>query len=290
MARGNIISKIESTLPFLSTTEQKLAKYILENPKKILSMSTKELASHSGVSEATLIRFTRKLDIDGYSNFKLNLSADLAPSPTSTIPINMNPNDTPIEIYKKLATFTITSIEATGETLVQKDIEKAVNLIYTTYHNNRRIYLSGIGASSTLARELQIKLMRLNIPVIYYEDTHLQLESNLNMQKNDLFICFTTLGKSIQSHQFIDIANEKKANIILITQYGNHKLADKADVTLFTSSVENNLRLASQTAIIVQSMIIDTLFLALALRDLDKIESDVNDTKKVFEKLGYYSN
>ena len=139
-------------------------------------------------------------------------------------------------------------------------------------------------------KQLQIKFMRLNIPVIYYEDVHLQLESNLNMAEDDLLICFTTLGKSVQSHQYINIANQKKAKIILITQYGNQELASKATVTLFVSAVENNLRLASHTALIVQSLIVDTLFLSLALDNLPEIQEGVAEKNRIFSELGYNMN
>ena len=161
--------------------------------------------------------------------------------------------------------------------------------IHTNEHK-RKIYLSGLGASSTLVKQLQIKFMRLNIPVIYYEDVHLQLESNLNMAEDDLLICFTTLGKSVQSHQYINIANQKKAKIILITQYGNQELASKATVTLFVSAVENNLRLASHTALIVQSLIVDTLFLSLALDNLPEIQEGVAEKNRIFSELGYKMN
>lgn len=167
-------------------------------------------------------------------------------------------------------------------------MDAAVELIYHTYQSGHRIYLSGVGASSVLAQQLRIKLMRLDIPSIFFEDTHLQLESNINMKKDDLLICFTTLAKSVQNHQFIQLANERNAKVILITQFGNQKLADKATVTLYTSCVENNFRLTNQTPIIVQSIIIDTLFLALALKDLPKIVGDVEEAKEIFDQLGYY--
>lgn len=288
MQENNLLSKLESMMPFLSNAEQSLGHFILEHSDDILTMSTKELSQKSGVSEATLIRFTKKLGLNGYTEFKLTLSADLASNERQAIPVNVTEKDHSLEIYEKLAAFTITSIEATGKTLTSESMDAAVELIYHTYQSGHRIYLSGVGASSVLAQQLRIKLMRLDIPSIFFEDTHLQLESNINMKKDDLLICFTTLAKSVQNHQFIQLANERNAKVILITQFGNQKLADKATVTLYTSCVENNFRLTNQTSIIVQSIIIDTLFLALALKDLPKIVGDVKEAKEIFDQLGYY--
>lgn len=144
-----------------------------------------------------------------------------------------------------------------------------------------------MGASTVLIKELQIKMMRLNIQTIFYEDIHLRLEACTNLKKNDLFICFTTLGSSVENYELIDIAYNKGAKIIVVTQYGNTKIAEKADITLYTSIIENNLRLASQTSIVLQSMVIDALFLTIALKNYDNISKDVQDTKKLFHELGH---
>lgn len=288
MQTQEILRKLESMMPFLSSTEQKIGRYILDHPSEIVTMSTKELSAKSNVSEASLIRFTRKLGVDGYTEFKLLLSAELASEKSYPSPVDVSEEDSAIEIYKKLASFSIASIESTEKTLDAKSLDAAVNLIYEAKKNHRQIYLSGMGTSSVLAKEFQIKLMRLNITSTFYEDIHLRLEASSLMKQDDLLICFTALGKSIQNQQLIQLANEKKAKVILITQYGNTKLAENADVTLYTSIIENNFRLTSQTSITVQSIIIDTLFLALALKDFSKIQSEVNDTKKLFHKIGYY--
>lgn len=294
MQTKNVISRLESMMPFLTGKEKVLGEYILAHLQEILLLPLKELSAEAGVSEATVIRFVRKIGCDGYASFKLalsaNLSADFYNEHSDLILENVVPTDSPDSILKKVSAFVIASIQSTMEQVDSEELEKAVHLIRRTHRENHRIYLSGLGASSTLVRQFQIKLMRLNIPVIYYEDIHLQLESNLNMQEDDLLICFTTLGKSAQSHQFIEIANQRNANILLITQFGNQDLASKSTVTLFASAVENNLRLASHTALIVQSLIIDTLFLALAMDDLADIKEKILEKNRIFAELGYTTN
>lgn len=290
MENHNILSKLESMMPFFSNAEKKLGSFILENPKDVLNMATSEIAKKSGVSEASVIRFTRKLGLNGYTDLKLTISANLQSSSQPSLLSDMSPKDSPFEIYKKLSAFTITSIQTSEDVLNEEALQKATDLIYQAKLKHKRVYLSGVGASSILASQIQMKLMRLNIPTIFFEDSHLQLESTTYMRKDDLLICFTTLGKSLQINQHIDIANKVKAQVLLITQYGNQKLAEKADVTLFISAVENNLRLTSQTALTVQTMVIDTLFLAIALKDFNHIKKDVEKTKEIFYQLGYYTH
>lgn len=288
----DIISSLESVMPFLSAKEKKLGHYVLEHRQEILQLTLKEVSLQASVSEATVIRFARRLGCEGYSDFKLSLSASLSATNGNSDLIldKIISDDSPNTVLKKMGAFIITSIQSTIDIIDPNELEKAIKLIQKTSSENHKIYLSGMGASSSLVKQLQIKFMRLNIPAIYYEDAHLQLESTLNMTKDDLLICFTTLGKSVQSHQYINIANRKNANIILITQFGNQDLANKSDVTLFVSAVENNLRLASHTALIVQSLIVDTLFMSLALKRLPEIQKDVEEKNQIFSEMGYYVN
>jgi DNA-binding MurR/RpiR family transcriptional regulator len=54
----------------LTPKGQILGKYILENPRKAVFMTTKELAETCEVSEATVVRFVGALDYDGYGAFQ----------------------------------------------------------------------------------------------------------------------------------------------------------------------------------------------------------------------------
>ncbi len=289
MSTVNLLSRIESSLPFLSDTDKRLADYIMKNPADVVSMSTKALAKASDVSEAAVIRFAKKIDMDGYTDLKLQLSADLAADKNFPTPTDIKESDSTHDIYKKLAAFTVASIESTAKTLDPKALDAAVDLIHSAAQDGKKIYLNGLGTSSILAKEMQVKLMRLGIQSIFYDDPHLRLESLTLIGEGDIFICFTALGKSEANQQNIQLAHDRGADIILITQFGNHKLAEKSTVTLFTSITENNLRLISQTSFTVQSIIIDALFMGLATKDYEKIKQEVVETKAIFSEMGYYT-
>ena len=287
MKNSDLLLRIESSMPFLSKSEKKVGEYILNNPKKVADMSTQSLSTACQVSEPTLIRFTRKLGFNGYREFKLQLSANLVSKQLENTPVRVDINDSAQEIYEKLTAFTIASLKSTVNTIDGNDLETAANYIYLASQKKHQIFLSGMGASTVLIKEFQIKMMRLNIQTVFYEDIHLRLEACTNLKKDDLFICFTTLGSSKENYELIDIANSRNAKIIIITQYGNSKTSEKADITLYTSVIENNLRLASQTSIVLQSMIIDTIFLIIALKDYKTISKDVQETKELFHRLGH---
>ena len=141
MKSTQILSKIESTMPFFSKTEKKLGEYILNKPESVIKMSTKELAKACDVSEPTLIRFTRKLGLSGFKDFKLSLSAEIATDQVYKGPVEVNLNDSALEIYNKLAAYTILSINSTSYTLKDSDFDAVVEEIWTAHNNKKQIFL-----------------------------------------------------------------------------------------------------------------------------------------------------
>jgi DNA-binding MurR/RpiR family transcriptional regulator len=71
MTKKNIsLNKIINTNYSKLTSKGKmLAEYVLSNPDKAVFMTTRELAAAVGASEATVVRFVRKLKYDSYATF-----------------------------------------------------------------------------------------------------------------------------------------------------------------------------------------------------------------------------
>ncbi|MDX8416349.1 MurR/RpiR family transcriptional regulator [Absicoccus intestinalis] len=290
MNSNDILVKIDSIRPFFSNTEMKIADTVLEDPKNVILLSTKAFSEKCGVSEPSLIRFTKKLGLSGFKEFKLMLSATLGSQSTELYPMNIYESDSPLEVYEKLSTYIIASIQSTQDTLNNEDLQKAVDLIELAYKKKKTIFLSGMGASSLQVKNLQIKLMRLGMNAVFYDDIHLRLEACTNLKKGDLLICITTLGSAIENYQIMEVAKKRGVQIILLTQYGNKKIAKYADVVLYTSVMENSSRLVSHAAIAVQNLIIDTIFFSLAFHDYERITEGVYKARRIFDEYGHYAH
>ncbi|MFP4032114.1 MAG: MurR/RpiR family transcriptional regulator [Desulfococcaceae bacterium] len=62
--------RISEQLGELTPKGRILGHYILDNARKVVFMTTKELAAACGVSEATVVRFVARLGYDGYARFQ----------------------------------------------------------------------------------------------------------------------------------------------------------------------------------------------------------------------------
>ena len=58
----------------LTRSEKKLAGHIFANATKVQYLSINSLAEDSGVSQATITRFCRKMGLSGYHNLKIALA------------------------------------------------------------------------------------------------------------------------------------------------------------------------------------------------------------------------
>ncbi len=65
-----VISEITNKLESLTPKAQTLGNYIMQNPAKVVFMTTKELAETCEVSEATVVRFVASIGYQGYSDFQ----------------------------------------------------------------------------------------------------------------------------------------------------------------------------------------------------------------------------
>ncbi len=65
-----VITDITNKLDSLTPKSQTLGNYIMQNPSKVVFMTTKELAETCEVSEATVVRFVASIGYHGYSEFQ----------------------------------------------------------------------------------------------------------------------------------------------------------------------------------------------------------------------------
>ncbi|OQY52092.1 MAG: transcriptional regulator, RpiR family protein [Desulfobacteraceae bacterium 4572_89] len=65
-----VINEISAKLDTLTPKAQALGTYIMQNPSKVVFMTTKELAEACETSEATVVRFVSTLGYKGYSDFQ----------------------------------------------------------------------------------------------------------------------------------------------------------------------------------------------------------------------------
>lgn len=74
---GSVINQICASMNSFFDTEKKIGDYIVRNPKKVVDMTVGELAKECGVSEASVSRFCKRIELKGFHHLKISLAREL---------------------------------------------------------------------------------------------------------------------------------------------------------------------------------------------------------------------
>lgn len=64
------LTKIAWIKPGMATNQRKIADYILDNPEKIVTLSSQQLAEIMGVSQSAIVKFSQKIGFKGFPSFE----------------------------------------------------------------------------------------------------------------------------------------------------------------------------------------------------------------------------
>lgn len=277
---ADTLSTIRNALNTLRDSEKKVAKCVLENPDAIITHSITELAERAGTSEPTVIRFCRKLGLNGYMELRLNLARDL-PS-AQYIFEDVSSNDSIAQIVGKILNAHKEAINNALNKLGLDVLEKAVEAMASA----RRIEFYGLGGSGVVARDAHHKFFRLGISCIAYDDPHMQVMSAALLSPEDVVVAISHTGSTKDIIESVTVAKKAGATVIGILGREKSPLARSCDIVISVYSQEAALRLAPMTSRLVQLGIIDVLFVSLAMKEfgqtgerLDKVKRSLVDKR-----------
>ncbi|MEE1245074.1 MAG: MurR/RpiR family transcriptional regulator [Acutalibacteraceae bacterium] len=256
----------------MGKAEKRIADWIFENPGKIISLSIVELAEQCECGEATIVRFAKRLQLNGFQELKFSLAAENGGSPAST---HITEADSAFEIYQKVCNDIYLSLEKTKSSLKENLLDEAAEKICKA----NKIVIFGLGNSSAIAIDASHKLMRAGLNAISYTDNHMQVIAASHLKENDVAIGISHSGSSKDVVEALKIAKEHNATTIAITNSGKSPILRQSDIVLSTASEETQYNILALNSRIAQLAIIDTLYFYIvysrskdALRSIQETE------------------
>lgn len=272
-----VLQKIHDILPKLSKTEQRVARYILENAEKVTSFTVSDLADGSGASDATVVRTCKSLGFTNFQDFKVSMARNLA-SPLRTSFSVISPGDTADMVAEKIFKENINSLQLTYSAISAKKIEDAAKII----SQSKRILIFAIGESHAVAIDLQHKLMRLGLTAFAYTDNILQLMASVIAQEGDTVVAISHCGDSADVVDAAKHCHSKGAKVISLTSAPKSPLGKLSDVVLTTVSNETQFRINSISSRIATFTIIDCLCNIIYLEKpyLEEVFGEIDEAMK----------
>lgn len=262
-----VIIKINTMKNQLTSIEKRIAEYILKDPEAIKNLNTYQVAKNCKASQASIVRFAKKLGFKGFPDFKLSLSQDIgnrkAESHVNIIHEEIKPEDSFEIVGKKVAHANITAVNNTYEITDFKELENAVKVIAQA----DKIMVVGVGFSGIVAKDFYYKLLELGKHAIMENDTHTQFSCLSSMGKNDLLFVISHSGKTVQMYDIAKVAKDRGIKIISMTSIVPNPISDLADIKLGTVEMKNNFRSTALSPRISQLTVVDMIYIKLMLEN-----------------------
>lgn len=278
---SSLLLKLSELRPHLSRAEKQVVDYILQNPNEVIHLSVSDLAENSNVSDATVVRTCRSIGFDGYHDFKITLAQDII-SPLQTIHEEINDDDSPEIIIEKVYQSAMHALNYTRDVCKSSSLVSASEAIMSA----RRVYIIGLGASNSVASDLQHKLLRLGLSVSVYTDNHLQAIASTYLNDKDVLFAISLSGSSVDIVDTAIIAKKNGATVISLTNIGNSPLSKISDIKLFTASNETKYRTLGLNSRIAQMVLINIIYTIIAT-SIHGINERFHSIEKAIETKKY---
>ena len=256
----------------MGKAEKRIADWLLENPGEILPLSIIDLADKCNCSEATIVRFAKRLGFSGYQELKISLAQETNSTSVST---NITSNDSLEEIYDKVCNDIYCSLERTKMVLNTATLEEVCKKISFA----EKIVIFGLGNSAAIALDTSHKLQRTGCNAYAYSDNHMQVIAASHLSPNDVAIGISHSGSSKDIVEALKIAKETGATTIAITNSGKSPIQKHSDFTLFTASDETKHNILALNSRIAQLSIINAIYFYLVYNKSDKALESIKETE-----------
>ena len=254
----SVLDKILCVYKELYEAEKKIADYVINQKEKVIEMTVSELAAQSNVSEATIVRFCKKCGLKGFYDLKINIAKDMVKLKDSTVSNKLDSNN----IGQSLQNILANKIEELKQTILMMD-EREIKKILDIIKNARIVQFAAVGNTIPVAMDGTYKFNQLGVSAVTNTIWETQLAFTYTLTKDDVVIVISNSGSAKKLVTLLEIANERKATTISITNHENSPVANESKYHINTSTREKLFLDEFSFSRVSAMVVIEVLYLLL---------------------------
>lgn len=201
-----------SAIASLNNLEMMVYNYVIKNRDKVMYMTIRELANAVGVSTTTILSFCRKLNCDGYSEFRVRFKLYLEQNEPQQA--NFGASEI-ISFFKSVNNEEFDAL-----------LDKAVDIILSS----ERIIFVGAGTSGSLAKYGARFFSNIGKFSNHIDDPYFPVTND--MAKNALAIVLSVSGETEEILRFASQFSLHHCKVLSVTSHEHSRLAKLADFNL----------------------------------------------------------
>jgi DNA-binding MurR/RpiR family transcriptional regulator len=256
----NIVNSLYSKLPKLSDTDQKIAKFILADPSLVVNMTIATLAKSAAVSEASVSRFCRTMDLEGFHQLKIELAKSAEDKNNYYHKINGNSIEQALDSISRNK---VSEVVATLKAMPEDKLEVALDKLAKA----PIIQCIAAGGTYPVASDAVYKFNQLGLFAVSEPSWEASIAQTLNLKAGSVLVVISNSGETLNLISQAKLAKAAGVYIIGVTNREDSPIAQLSDIHILTAVRQQVFdseyyfsRLAATTAI-------EALFLLLLTRN-----------------------
>lgn len=252
---NELLVKINFLIPMLPRAEKCFAQALVENPEAISHMTLAEIAKESNSSDASIIRFCKRLGYHGYLELKAAVASALSQEKT-VFDGNVSSADTIEDIMKKVFQSNVQTLQNTM-VMADENYQKAVDALV----NAKSIHFFGVGDAYAACQFTFMKFCRLGVISSAQSDVMMQFTVANNLGPGDVALAVSYEGRSRNVVQAMSIAKKRGATTICITKMSKSPLLKYTDIPLYIAINDLSVDREKVTRRVADQFVLDILYL-----------------------------
>ena len=262
----------------LSPSERHVVDFIFNNLQDVSNMGIVELGERTFTSTTTVKRMCRKLGIESYTDFRLQLSAEIASYDRLNI---LQGAQDPVGQYDTISDIISKVSDQNAKSIIETSTLNNAEVISEVIHamrNAKRIDFYGVGPSNVVAKDAYIKCMRLGIPSSAIEDP-MSMRMNVRAYPKDaLAFLISYTGETDSIIRVAKELNSLGITSVSLTSFSENRLTSLCTHNLYVQSSESWDRLGGMSSRISTLNLVDVLFTALMNTSYQEYLEIMNNT------------
>ena len=259
--RGSLTDLIRTVRPRLTGALGEVAETVLADPAAAAKLSAAALATHAGVSQASVTRFAQSIGLASHAELRLALAEQVGRTTAYGVPtdvgLRIRPDDSVARVVTVVANADIRAITQTVEQLDPQALDRASRAIIAA----RRVDIYSVGGSASVAHELEMRLFRIGVQVRAWVELHEALTSAALLTPDDVAIAVSHSGATSEVVEPFRLAGDRGAVTVGITGNPGSAVAAASRDVLTTAALETSFRDGSLAARHSQMMVADCLYI-----------------------------
>jgi DNA-binding MurR/RpiR family transcriptional regulator len=289
-SRPNVLALIRRRMPYLNPALRRIAKYALQHPTAVKSLTIGELAEKCEVSESTITRFVKDLDIRSFPELKILIAEDLSRAPpieeteqSKLVYEDITASDQLDTITQKIRYRLQHTLDETFAQLVASEVERAVQAIQSC----ETLAFFAVGSSTLAVDNGLMRFLRVGKKCFFFQEQNVQEMSAVALDSRSTAIGISNSGRSMAVVRALEMARKVGAATICITAFPYSPLASFADIKLITPTTTVPFGRPeyheSMTSKFAQIAVIDLLYSVYAVRNYEQSIEKLEETNRVIE-------